>query len=454
VGRWEKTRIGEFLFERAGKYKPDSQKISGLKRINKIDFLGNFHIAQKPSNTNMILIRHGDLVISGINVAKGAMGIYNGNEDVTATIHYSSYTFDTSKIDVEYFKRFLKSAEFVRLLQEQVKGGIKTEIKPKHILPLEINLPDITEQKQILSHFESVETEDTELKQELTHQQSLLKKLRQQVLQEAIEGKLTADWRAENPDVEAASELLKHIQAEKAQLIKDKKTKNQKPLPPISKDEKPFDLPDGWVWCRLNELIYENPRNGYSPKTVDFPTPTKTLKLGATTSGKFIETEIKYINEEIEKDSFLWLNDRDLLIQRGNSMDFVGVSAIYNGESNKFVYPDLMMKLKPVESISEIYFHHALMSPFCREYFRNNATGAQKSMPKINQGIVSNALIPFCSRSEQKAIVAKVEKLLAVCDQLETQITHNQNHANALMQAVLKEAFTMGDTQPANQYNR
>jgi type I restriction enzyme, S subunit len=442
VGNWQKTPIGDFLFERKGKYKPDNETILGLKRVDKIDFSGNFHIARKPSKTNMILIRPGDLIISGINVSKGAMGIYQGDEDITATIHYSSYTFDTSKIDIEYFKRFLKSAEFIRLLKEQVKGGIKTEIKPKHLLPLEIDLPDINEQRKILSHFKNVETEDDELKQELTHQQTLLKKLRQQILQEAIEGKLTADWRAENPDVEPAGELLARIQAEKNQLIKDKKIKKQKPLPPISEEEKPFDLPEGWVWCRLQDVIYENPRNGYSSEKVDFPTATKTLKLGATTSGKFIDSEIKYINEEIPKDSFLWLNNRDILIQRGNSMDFVGVSAIYNGESHKFIYPDLMMKLKPVERISEVCLHHVLMSPYCREYFRDNATGAQKSMPKIKQGIVSNAMIPFCSQVEQKAIVAKVEKLLALCDQLQSQITNNQTHAEQLMQAVLKEAFT------------
>jgi type I restriction enzyme S subunit len=451
VGYWKKTKIGEFLFEREGKYKPDDQTISALKRIHKIDFTGNFHIVSKPSKTNMILVRPNDLVISGINVAKGAMGIYYGKEDVTATIHYSSYTFDESIIDVEYFKRFLKSAEFVRLLQEQVKGGIKTEIKPKHILPLEIDIPNIKEQQKIAAHFKSVETEDGGLKQELTHQQTLLKKLRQQILQEAIEGKLTADWRAQNPDVEPASELLARIQAEKQQLIKDKKIKKQKPLPAISEEEKPFELPDGWVWCRLNDVIYENPRNGYSPKTVDYPTTTKTLKLGATTSGKFISSEIKYINEKISKESFLWLNKRDILIQRGNSIDFVGVSAIYNGKSNEFVYPDLMMKLKPVESISEVLLHHALMSPSCREYFRDNATGAQKSMPKINQGVVSSTLIPFCSQNEQKAIVAKVEKLLALCDQLENQITSNQSHAKGLMQSVLQEAFSQGSDQTQQQ---
>jgi len=442
MGNWQKTRIGEFLFEREGKYKPDSEDVAGLKRIDKINFSGIFHIAQKPSKTNMILIRPGDLVISGINVAKGAMGIYLGDEDVTATIHYSSYTFDTSKIYVEYFKRFLKSAEFIRLLQEQVKGGIKTEIKPKHLLPLEIDLPDIKEQREIVKYFKSVETEDAELKIEIAHQQSLLKKLRQQILQEAVEGKITAEWRADKLDVEPASELLKRIQVEKYQLIKDKKIKKQKELPSISDKEKPFELPKRWAWCYLDDVIYESPRNGYSPKTVDFPTETKTLKLGATTTGEFIDTEMKYINEEIVKDSFLWLRKRDILIQRGNSMDFVGVSAIYNGGSDKFVYPDLMMKLKPTELISETYLHHVLMSPFCREYFRDNATGAQKSMPKINQKVVSCALVPFCSLIEQKAIVAKVKKQLALCDQLQTQITHNQTHAEQLMQSVLKEAFT------------
>lgn len=280
-----------------------------------------------------------------------------------------------------------------------------------------------------------------QLKDELAHQRTLLKKLRQQILQEAIEGKLTADWRSQNPDIEPASELLKRIAAEKAQLVKAKKIKAQKPLPPITDEEKPFELPKGWEWCRLDQLIYESPRNGYSPTTVNFPTNIKTLRLGATTSGKFDATEIKYIDEEIEKDSFLWIKNRDILIQRANSIDFVGVSAIYHGKENCFIYPDLMMKLKPVSSISEIYLHHTLMSSFCREYFRKNATGSQKSMPKINQKVVSSALIPLCSEDEQQAIVAKVEKLLAIYDQLETQITQNQTHAEQLMQAVLKEAF-------------
>ena len=246
----------------------------------------------------------------------------------------------------------------------------------------------------------------------------------------------------QDPNDEHAGDLLKRIAAEKEQLVKDKKIKKQKPLPPINEQEKPFWLPERWVWCRLDQLIYESPRNGYSPQAVDFPTDTKTLKLGATTSGKFEPSEIKFVNERIPPDSFLWIKERDILIQRGNSIDFVGVSAIYYGAEHSFIYPDLMMKLKPVNCISERYLHLALMSSSNRKYFRENAIGTQKSMPKINQAVVSSALVPFCCAEEQQAIVDKVEKLLSLCDQLINKLKKKQSYTNEFTRAVLAEALS------------
>ena len=443
----EKTKIGEFLFEREGKYKPDSEAIAGLKRIDKIDFAGNFHIAQKPSKTNMILICSGDLVISGINVSKGAMGIYHGDEDVTATIHYSSYTFDTSKIDVGYFKRFLKSAEFIRLLQEQVKGGIKTEIKPKHILPMEIYLPDIAEQRKILSHFKSVETEDRDLKSELTYQQNLLKKFRQQILQEAIEGKLTKDWRTENPDIEPANELLKRIQTEKKQLIKNKIIKKPKPLLLISDEEKTFELPKGWAWCRLGEL-FEIVR-GSSPRPKGDPlywSKNRTLFHWITIAdfspygknGVLMDTK-GFLTEEGSTKS-RQVKEGDLLIAC-SGVGSVGRS-IKTG-INGYIYDGLLA----IRNISSDYMR-ALMKLFLtykEAQIYSVASGA--NWLNINIEILSNYVFPLPPIPEQKAIVAKVEKLLAVCDELESQITSNQNHAKQLMQAVLKEAFSQSSEQ-------
>ena len=83
MGDWQKTKISQFLFERTGKYQPGDKTIAELKRIDKIDFSGNFHISQKSSNTKMILIKPGDFVISGIGVHNGSMGVYEGENDVT-----------------------------------------------------------------------------------------------------------------------------------------------------------------------------------------------------------------------------------------------------------------------------------------------------------------------------------------------------------------------------------
>ena len=100
-----------------------------------------------------------------------------------------------------------------------------------------------------------------------------------------------------------------------------------------------------------------------------------------------------------------------------------------------------MMKIKPSGYIVKKYLHKALLSTSIREYFKSHASGAQKSMPKINQGIVSSTLIPLPPLVEQKAIVRKVENILTYYDQLEKQINSSKENNEQLVQAVLKEAF-------------
>lgn len=438
---WKKVKVGDFLFEREGRYKPDAKEIQGLQRIDKIDFSGNFHVANKPSKTDMILIKSGDLVISGINVAKGALGVYHGDADVTATIHYSSYTFDESKVSVEFFKRFLKSPTFIQLLKEQVKGGIKTEIKPKHLLPLEIILPDKDKQLSILSQFQRIENEDAELKHELTRQQALLKKLRQQILQEAIEGKLTADWRAQNTNVEPASELLKRIAAEKAQLVKDKKIKAQKPLPPISDEEKPFELPQGWEWCRLGDLC-------------DFITKGTTPAV----SELLKDGEIPYlkvyniVNQKIDfhyKPQFVRREIHEKLLARSKVypndvlMNIVGPPlgkvAIVPNDFPEWNINQAIAVFRPIENRMSKYIYTYLCegAPVKAVELKGVVGQDNISLTQSRELLMGVPPLP-----EQQAIVTKVEKLFAICDQLETQITQNQAHAEQLMQAVLKEAFS------------
>ncbi len=449
MNSWAYRPLSDFLIEREGRFKPNDPEIKNYKRLDKIDFSGQIHISEKPSKTDMIIIESGDLVISGINVAKGALAVYEGNEPVTATIHYSSYTFKKNEIDIAFLKRFLKSPTFISELQDQVKGGIKTEIKPKHLLPLKARIPKLAEQQKINHHFDAIENEITELSSEVSTQSAYLTKLRQAILQEAIEGKLTAEWRKENPvckgDPEYDAEaLLENIKTEKQMMFAKGLIKQEKPLLPIDQKDIPFILPEGWVWSRLGEILKNPPRNGYSPKEVNYVTKVKSLKLGATTWGVFNPLEHKFIDEDIPADSVFWLKPNDILIQRSNSIDYVGVTAIYTGKENEFIYPDLMMKLEIIKPISVLYSHKVLSAPFCREYFRKKAKGAQKSMPKINQGVVNNTIIPIPPLAEQQAIVEKVEKLLSMVDELEKQVSERKEQSEKLMQAVLREAFEGG----------
>lgn len=161
---------------------------------------------------------------------------------------------------------------------------------------------------------------------------------------------------------------------------------------------------EDWEEKKLEDVIIEKPRNGYSTTAVDYETPYKTMSLSATTSGYFRPEFYKYIEADISDDSFLWLKPGDILIQRANSLDKVGTSAIYTGGEHEFIYPDLMMKLQVRESVSNAFIAYQLKTEESLAYFRNNATGTAGNMPKINQKTVCNLPIKLPSLNYQLSI--------------------------------------------------
>src|SRR4030043_357459 len=128
---WPSVPLEEILTER--KELPSLESfVSGATRIiEKIGFNdGKIHLRiDGKTKTNMILIRPGDLVISGINAAKGAIAIYDkeNSKPIAATIHYGAYLPDKNKVDVRYLWFFLRSRNFQEILAENIPGGIKTE---------------------------------------------------------------------------------------------------------------------------------------------------------------------------------------------------------------------------------------------------------------------------------------------------------------------------------------
>ena len=257
--------------------------------------------------------------------------------------------------------------------------------------------------------------------------------LRKAILQLAVIGKLVP----QNPNNQPASELLKEIEVEKDQLKKHGNTTKIHKLQPVSFDDIPYHLPQGWALTRLGSILSFGPTNGYSPKAVDYETAVRSLTLSATTSGIFKEQYSKYIDEVIAEDSTLWLKNDDILVQRGNTIEYVGVPAIYRGESKKFIYPDLMMKIRVFNQMSTDFIHMAMSAEFSREYLRNYASGTSSTMPKINQKALCNLPIAIPPSNEQHCIVNKVNQLLVLCDKLRIKIEDKGSTQEKMLDVIM-----------------
>lgn len=449
---YQKKKIGDFLTRNKTRTIVEDDVL--YKQVTIRTHYKGVHLRGKKMGSSIgtkkqFLVTPGQFILSRIDARHGAFGIVPDQLDgAIVTNDFWAFDLNEELIDIHFFYNLIKSPIFLEACIKASRGVTnRKRIQEDFFLGYEISIPSLDEQKRLTKKILSAQEKLGVINEEISHQQTLLTQLKQAILQEAIQGKLTAEWRRQHPEIEPASELLERIKAEKERLIQEGKIKKQKPLPPITEEEKSFELPEGWVWCRLGEVIYENPRNGYSPQTVAFPTDVKTLKLGATTLGYFRGDQIKYVNEVINHDSHLWLNEGDILIQRSNSLDYVGVSAIYNGQPFEYIYPDLMIKIKPSGFVSGYFLHKVLLSKPVREYYRKNASGAQKSMPKINQRIVLNTIIPFPPREEQDVIFQRINKLDTKYNNLESLIIKSQVDVESLMQAVLQEAFTKNSKQ-------
>ena len=152
---WPMTALGDVLRER--RETPDELEVAQGKIpiVAKIGFNdGRLELRREAgSKTNMILVMPGDLLVSGINAAKGAIAIYGAENErpAAATIHYSAYEVIAEKSDINYLWLYLRSSSFRSILLEALPGGIKTELRAKRLLPIEVPLPPLDEQRRIVA---------------------------------------------------------------------------------------------------------------------------------------------------------------------------------------------------------------------------------------------------------------------------------------------------------------
>lgn len=263
----------------------------------------------------------------------------------------------------------------------------------------------------------------------LTTRHDQIKPLRQTILNLAVRGKLVK----QDPTDEPVSSLVEQLQCEK------KAAKKRSVEPDLTLVD--FSIPSQWIWQSLDAILTVGPQNGLSPRKSERTDAPKAITLTATTSGTFDARHFKNVEVSTADAARYWLEPGDLLFQRGNTRDYVGMAAIYDGPSEEFLFPDLIMRVKISRQVDIRFVHLWCISPFARHFLSSNATGAQQTMPKINQGILRSLPVPLPPLAEQHRIVKKVDALMAICDRLEAALATADSTRARLLEALIADAL-------------
>ena len=281
------------------------------------------------------------------------------------------------------------------------------------------------------------------------------KQLKNSILQWAIQGKLVP----QDPNDEPASVLLEKIRQEKERLIKEKKIKRDKNASIIYRgednsyyekmlatgevkcidEEVPFEIPQGWEWCRLRGVIYP-PKYGTSSKSLsngDVPV----LRMGNIQDGKVVYDKLVFSNNVEDNRKYL-LQDGDLLFNRTNSAELVGKTAIFKGNRH-VIYAGYLILLRPIKTTSE-YLNYFFSSPYVRSYCKEVKTiGVQQC--NINAEKVSQLLVPIAPIEEQMRIVDKIKEVLPSVDKYSISQYNldllNVSLSECLKKSILQEAI-------------
>lgn len=319
------------------------------------------------------------------------------------------------------------------------RGGVRSSLRISDLG--KIDFPDISyeEQKKFYAEFSEKKIEIDKLLNELNSQQEFISQLRQSMLQDAVKGKLTENWRKENLNGNSAGKIFDQIKVEEAGQTNGKRTKNEKPALPFGENDIKFGIPDEWEWVRLQSLI-KDLRYGTSKKCDYGLGKTMVLRIPNIQKGKIDLTDLKSTNLSKKELEDLGLQKNDILIIRSNgSESLVGRTAVVEQIDRNFSFAGYLMRLRPIDNfVISDYLHIVFES----RHIRSQIEGPIKDVSgvkNINSTKVNNLLIPFPHYSEQVKIVEKVNQLTLLYDILEKEVVNNIANAEKMLHSTLQK---------------
>lgn len=456
---WEWVRLGSI-----------SKIGTGKKDVNEGNLKGKypfFTCASEPLKSDTYFVDGECLILPGNGANVGLVTHFIGK----CELYQRTYVVTDIRIYARYVDVYLK-AHFKRRLEGQHFGSAINYIKIGNLTEFLFALPPLAEQKRIVAKVDQLMALCDTLEQHLqqshqTHRQlndsaihhlltaenardfektwklicdnfSLLyndseavEKLRQAILQLAVQGKLVP----QDPKDEPSEKLLEKIHAEKAKLIKERKLKKQETLPPIKDDEIPYALPRGWQWIRLGDIT-ETITKGSSPKWQGVQYTSQEDGVLFVTSENVGSFTLKLSSPKYVEKKFNDMEKRSILQKYDLLMNLVGASigraAIYDIDevANINQAVALIRIVNGPIYINLRYLLYFFNSPICISYMFDKQVESARANLSLTS--VSYFVTPIPPLAEQKRIVAKVDKLMALCDQLQGQIESARTQAQQL----------------------
>jgi type I restriction enzyme S subunit len=382
------------------------------------------------------IIEKGCFAYNPYRINVGSIAYLNDNIKGLISPAYVIFKPKKNSIRPELLLKFLKSSEGLRQIKLHARGTVRQALRFEDLCKIELNLPDYTEQEKLIERYDITEQASEVISTELTHQQDLVKQLRQAFLREAMQGKLVK----QDPKDGHAKDLLEKIKAEKQTLVAEKKIKKEKELLPIKPEEIPFEIPKNWAWCRLEYLL--DPLRGLSygvvkPSRND---PNGVIFIKSGDIGDF------YVEENIKTKITLELDQEYKRTKiRGGEILITLVGASIGRCS---IVPDSLIganvsRAVGVCSITKLidkqFFLYVLYYSIQALINDNSLDGSNR--PVLNLETIKNIpffLPPF---DEQTRIVKKLQELMSLCDALQSNIQNSQQQNQQLLQQVLREAL-------------
>jgi type I restriction enzyme S subunit len=328
----------------------------------------------------------------------------------------------TIRVSQELEPRFiyfhLTSAEIQSALRETASTTTNiSNISTTSVLNTDLKIPPLPEQQRIVAKIEELFSDLDAGVAALQKTKTELKRYRQVVLKAAVEGKLTAEWRAANTGkVESAEKLLERIRVGSRQ---DAKAQSKKALPTVDASELPA-LPEGWCWTRLDEITH------------NFDGRRIPIKDDKRSKGNYpyygAQGIIDYVADYIFEGAFLLVaEDGANLISRVKPIAFQA--------RGKFWVNNHAHIMQSLGEIPLSYLEYALNALD----LRMSITGT--AQPKLTQAAMNKLPVPIPPLAEQQQIVAEVERRLSVAEQVEKTVDAALKQAERLRQSILRQAF-------------